>query len=98
MAGFACGSWFELGSDGGQLDLVFGEIMNQGTSGLLMIEREGESYKETYWGQPMWPLFLTEAPTEDEVAELEGLREQMEGKLIGSFSISNEAIWNVTNE
>ena len=97
-AGFACGSWFELGSDGAQLDLVFGEIMNHSTSGLLLIEREGETYEETYWGQPKWPLFLTETPTEEEIAELENLREQMEAKLLGSFSISAEATWKLTNE
>lgn len=98
MAGFACGEWFELGPEGAQLDLVFGEIMNHETSGLLLIEREGETYEETYWGQPKWSLFLTEILTEDEIAELETLRKQMEAKLIGSFSISNEAVWEVTNE
>lgn len=97
-AGFACGSWFELGSEGARLDLVFGEIMNHETSGLLLIEREGETYEETYWGQPKWPLFLTEPPAAAEIAELEDLCEQMEGKLIGSFSISSEAIWNVSTE
>lgn len=97
-AGFACGSWFEVGNDGARLDLVFGEIMNRGTSGVLLIEREGETYEETYWGQPKWPLFLTEPPNEDEVAELETLHQQMETKLVGSFSISNEATWMVIDE
>jgi len=94
-AGFASGPWFELGSDGVQLDIVFGEIMHHQTSGLLLVEREGASYKETYWGQPRWPLFLTEPPTGDEVAGLENLRRQMESKLIGSFSVSEEAQWKV---
>jgi ferric-dicitrate binding protein FerR (iron transport regulator) len=98
MAGFACGSWFELGSDGVQLDIVFGEIMENGTSGLLLVEREGERYEETSWGQPKWPLFLTESPTEDEIAELEKLREQMEAKLMGSFSIGSDAVWGTANE
>ena len=95
MAGFACGDWFEVGSEGVQLDLVFGEIMNQGTYGLLLIEREGESYEETTWGQPRWSLFLTEPPTYEEIAELETLREQMEAKLVGSFSVREEAQWDV---
>jgi len=93
MAGFASGPWFELGSEGGQLDIVFGEIQNHQTSGLLLIEREGETYEETYWGQPKWPLFLTEMPTEEEIAELENLREQMEAKLLGSFSVREKALW-----
>ena len=97
-AGFACGPWFELGGDKVQLDLVFGEIMNHNTSGLLLIEREGELYEETYWGQPRWPLFLTEIPTGEEIAQLERLRQQMEARLMGSFSISNEAVWGVTDE
>jgi len=95
MAGFASGSWFELGSDGCQLDIVFGEIKNHETSGLLLIEREGEIYEETYWGQPKWPVFLTEIPTEEGIAELEDLREQMESKLLGSFSVNDKALWNV---
>ncbi len=93
MAGFASGPWFDLGSDGGQLDIVFGEIKNHETSGLLLIERDGETYEETYWGQPKWPLFLTEMPTEEGIAELENLRKQMESKLLGSFSVSEKALW-----
>ena len=31
-------------------------------------------------------------------AELENLRHQLETKLLGSFSVSEEAIWEVTNE
>ena len=96
MAGFACGSWFEMDSEEGvQLDIVFGEISNHGTAGVLLVEREGTSYQESNWGQPRWPLFLTEPPTEEEITELESLREQMEAKLMGSFSVSEEAVWNV---
>ena len=97
-AGFACGSWFELGHEGVRLDIVFGEVMNKMTSGLLLIEREGENYEETYWGQPRWPLFLTEPPTEGEIDELEDLREQMEAKMMGSFSVSKKTLWKVTIE
>jgi len=98
MAGFACGSWFELGSDAVHLEILFGEIMENQTSGLLLVEREGEILEETSWGQPKWPLFLTEVPTAPEEAELETLRAQMEAKLIGSFSISRDAIWEVGHE
>ena len=98
MAGFACGPWFDLEGDSVQLDLVFGEIMNHQTSGLLLIEREGEVYEETNWGQPRWSLFLTEALSKEEITELENLRHQLEMKLLGSFSVSEEAIWEVTNE
>ncbi|MDG1363660.1 MAG: FecR family protein [Akkermansiaceae bacterium] len=98
MAGFACGPWFDLEGDSVQLDLVFGEIMNHQTSGLLLIEREGEVYEETKWGQPRWSLFLTEVLSKEEIAELENLRHQLETKLLGSFSVSEEAIWEVTNE
>jgi len=94
-AGFARGSWFEIGSDGVRLDIVFGEIKNHETSGLLLVEREGVSYEETYWDQPRWSLFLTEPPTEDEITELENLRRQMEAKLIGSFSVSEDERWKV---
>ena len=51
-AGFACGSWFELGNEGAQLDLVFGEIMNHQTSGLLLIEQEGGRGQRM--GPPEW--------------------------------------------
>ncbi len=96
MAGFACGSWFEVGSEGARLDIMFGEIMNNLTSGLLLVEREGEAYEESYWGQPRWSLFLTEPPTKDEIAELENLRKQMEAKMMGSFSIPSESVWRVS--
>ena len=47
------------------------------------------------WGQPKWPLFLTEAPGEDEVAEFERLVSHMEEKMMGSFSIAENAVWKV---
>ena len=93
MAGFASGAWFETGQNEVQIDIVFGEIMNHETSGILLVEREGTNYKETHWGQPKWPLFLTEMPTEEGIAELENLRKQMESKLLGSFSVSDKALW-----
>ena len=95
MAGFASGAWFETGQDELQIDIVFGEIMNHETSGILLIEKEGALYKETHWGQPKWSLFLTEPPTEDEFDELVILRKQMEDKLLGSFSIRENACWKV---
>jgi hypothetical protein len=95
MAGFASGAWFETGQDEVQIDIVFGEIMNHETSGILLIEKEGVNYKETHWGQPKWSLFLTEPPTEDEFAELVILRKQMEDKLLGSFSIRENAYWKM---
>ena len=64
---------------------------------MLLIEREGASYDETFWGQPKWSLFLTEPLTDSQITELENLREHMEEKLMGSFSISEEAIWKVSN-
>jgi len=61
----------------------------------LLIEREGEAYEKTYWGQPKWPLFLTEFPEEKQVAELDALRIHMEENIQGSFSISRDAVWQV---
>ncbi len=94
-AGFANGPWLE--SDGGsvQLDILFGEIGRALTSGLLLIEWEGESYEETFWGQPKWPLFLTEAPDPTEFAGLENLRLQLEKEIMGSFSVAVDSIWAV---
>ncbi len=51
---------------------------------------------ETFWGQPKWPLFLTETPGEDEIAEFERLVNYLEEKTMGSFSISEDAVWKVT--
>jgi ferric-dicitrate binding protein FerR (iron transport regulator) len=92
-AGFASGEWFELGKESVRLDLLFGEQRENMTSGLLLLERADETYEETLWGQPKWPLFLTEPPTEPEVIELENLRRHMEEKLMGSFSIDAATIW-----
>lgn len=94
-AGFACGSWIELGGDPVQLDILFGEVGGNITSGLLLVEREGDTYEETFWGQPKWPLFLTEAPGEDEIAEFERLVGHLEEKMMGSFSIAEDAVWKV---
>lgn len=94
-AGFASGGWFEVGEEPVQLDLLFGEQGAKLTSGLLLIEREGGTYEESFWGQAKWPLFLTEPPTESEISGLENLRSHMENKLMGSFSISSDAVWKV---
>jgi len=94
-AGFACSEWIELEPEPVQLDILFGEIGNDNTSGLLLVEREGEQYEETLWGQPKWPIFLTESPSDDESAEFERLVDHLEQKTMGSFSISEEAIWKV---
>lgn len=95
MAGFASGEWFEVGAEPVRLDLLFGEQGARLTSGLLLIEREGETYEESSWGQPMWPLFLTETPSDEEISELENLRRHMKDKLMGSFSISKDAVWSI---
>ena len=95
-AGFAAGPWIEVSEDAVQLDILFGEVSGNLTSGLLLVEREGESYGKTFWGQPKWPLFLTEEPSAARRAELERLREHMEKKLMGSFSVSREGIWEVS--
>jgi len=94
-AGFAHGEWFELNGDPVQLDILFGEVGGNVTSGLLLVEREGDTYEETFWGQPKWPLFLTETPGEDEVAEFERLVSHLEEKMMGSFCIAENAVWNV---
>ncbi len=94
-AGFASGEWIELGSDSIQLDILFGEIGGNITSGLLLVEREGETYEETFWGQPKWPLFLTEAPSTEETAEFKRLVDHLERKTMGSFTVSAEAVWKV---
>ena len=76
-----------------RLDILFGEVGGNITSGLLLVEREGETYEETFWGQPKWPLFLTETPSAEEAAEFERLVDHLEQKTMGSFSISEEAVW-----
>ena len=95
QAGFATGPWIEVGDDPVQLDILFGEVSGNLTSGLLLIEREGENYEETFWGQPMWPLFLTEEPDQTHHEELDRLRTHMEKKLMGSFSIKSDAMWKI---
>ncbi|MEM7600076.1 MAG: hypothetical protein AAF357_01520, partial [Verrucomicrobiota bacterium] len=94
-SGLASGPWIELTGDPVQIDILFGEIDSKQTSGLLLIEREGAAYENTYWGQPKWPLFLTEKPNATEWTELNDLRDHMEAKLMGSFSVREEAVWNV---
>ena len=96
VAGFASGPWIDIGTDPVQLDLVFGETSGTMTSAILLIEREGAAYEKTFWGQPKWNLFLTEMPMQEaDIAQLEKLRLHMEEKLMGSFSLSEEAIWKV---
>ena len=97
-AGFACSDWIEVTDEPLQLDILFGEVGGRITSGLLLIEREGDNYEETFWGQPRWPLFLTESLGDKEMTELNRLREHMEEKTMGSFSIAEDAIWKVQNQ
>ena len=94
-AGIASGEWIELGDEPVQVDILFGEMSNPYTSGILMIEREGEQYPNTYWGQPQWPLFLTRKPDSKRVSELEQLNDYLENSLKGSFSIPDDAVWQV---
>lgn len=96
-AGFACSEWIELGSDPVQLDILFGEVSGNITSGLLLVEREGDNYEGTFWGQPKWPLFLTEAPSAEETAEFKRLVHHLEQRTMGSFSVSKEAVWKMAN-
>ena len=95
--GFACSEWIELSGDSVQLDLLFGDVGGNLTSGLLLVEREGENYEETFWGQPKWPLLLTEAPSAEETAEFKRLVNHLEQKTMGSFSIAEDAIWKTQN-
>lgn len=96
-AGFACSEWIEVSGDPVQLDILFGEHGGNITSGLLLVEREGDTYEETFWGQPKWPLFLTDAPNAEETAEFKRLVNHLEQKTMGSFSVSEEAVWKVRN-
>tara|TARA_R110000850_G_scaffold55417_5_gene131082 strand:- start:1023 stop:2597 length:1575 start_codon:yes stop_codon:yes gene_type:complete len=96
-AGFASGPWVEINQGPVQLDILFGEVSGNLTSGLLLVEREGESYEETFWGQPKWSLFLTEEPDAERREELDRLRDHMEKNLMGSFSVSDSAVWKVGN-
>jgi len=97
-AGFASGKWFEVGDEPVRIDLLFGETSMTMTSGLLLIEYQEDSYEKTYWGQPKWPLFLTEFPQEKQLAELDELRIHMEEKIKGSFSVSQDSVWQVASD
>ncbi|MDG1132425.1 MAG: hypothetical protein P8N21_07015 [Opitutales bacterium] len=94
-AGFASGQWFEAGKKSVKIDLLFGESRGNKTSSLLLIEHEGANYEKTYWGQPKWPLFTTEAFSPDEEEELKKLRTHMEEKIMGSFSLPKSELWSV---
>ena len=96
-SGFARGKWITIGDNPVRIDLLFGERSENLTSGILLIEKEGSPYDKTYWGQPMWPLFLTEFPTDKQLAELDQLRIHMEENIKGSFSVSRDAVWKVTS-
>ena len=95
LAGFSSGVWFEAGDQPLKIDLLFGESCMLQTSGILLIEYQDQSYPTTYWGQPMWDLFLTALPNEDQIKEFEKLRYQMEEKIMGSFSINKKFVWRV---
>ena len=88
------GCWIELA----RIDLLFGEASMTMTSGLLLIEYQNGTYEKTYWGQPKWPLFLTEFPQEDQLSELDDLRVHMEEKIMGSFSVSQDSVWQVASD
>ena len=94
-AGFASGPWFESGDTPVQIDLLFGESQGNKTSSLLLIEQEGASYDQTYWGQPKWPIFATEEFSPPEKKELNKLKNHMEEKIMGSFSIPGAELWSV---
>lgn len=96
-AGFACSDWIELTGDPIRLDVLFGEVGGNITSGLLLIEREGASYEETFWGQPKWPLFLTAVPNAKETSEFERLVDHLEAKTMGSFTVDEDAIWHTAD-
>jgi hypothetical protein len=96
-SGFARGKWITIGDEPVQIDILFGERSENLTSGILLIEKEGVPYEKTYWGQPMWPLFLTEFPDDAQLAELVQLRMHMEEDIKGSFSVSEDAVWKVTS-
>ncbi len=90
--GFNSGAWFEVGDEPVQLDLLFGEKRGTLTYGLLLIEREGDSYDETYYGQPRWPVFLTLSPSSEDRQQLLRLNDYLEAKLLGAFSVDG-AVW-----
>lgn len=94
-AGFAVGPWFEAGTDPVEMNLLLGEKRGQLTYAILLIEREGETYEETSWGQPKWPLFLTRTPGSAEREVLETLQGFLDGKLLGGFTLDENEIWRV---
>ncbi|MEO0415534.1 MAG: FecR domain-containing protein [Verrucomicrobiota bacterium] len=94
-AGFRSGGWFTVGNDPIHLDILFGEMSNSHTSGLLLIEKKGGDYSQTIWGQKRFPLFLTHLIEEQERSQLLEVRDQLEEKLMGSFSVDTEMIWKV---
>ncbi|MEM1443982.1 MAG: FecR domain-containing protein [Verrucomicrobiota bacterium] len=94
-AGFAVGPWFEIGTEPIDFDLLFGEKRGHLTYAILLIEREGESYEETSWGQPKWPLFLTRIPDASEQEVLGALQGFLDEKLLGGFSVDENEVWNV---
>lgn len=97
-AGFASGPWVELGEKPIQLDILFGETKGHWTSGILLVEKEGASYEKTFWGQPKWPLFLTEPPSEESLQQFETIQKYLENQLMGSFSIPGEKVWQVVSD
>ena len=94
-AGIASGEWIELGDEPVQIDILFGEMGNRYTSGILQIERDGDQYPHSYWGQPQWPLFLTQKPSEQRAANFKQLNLYLENSLRGSFSIPEDDIWRL---
>ncbi len=98
QAGFASGNWVELGEKPFQLDILFGETAGHLTSALLLVEKEGANYEKTFWGQPKWPLFLTEQPSPETRQQFESVLKSMEAKLMGSFSIPESGVWRVATD
>ncbi len=94
--GFASGDWIEVGSEPVRLDILLGEMSNPFTAGLLLVEREGETLDTTFWGQPKWPLFLTESPDSSRAGELRRLSDYLEEQIQGAFSVRPEAVWRVS--
>ncbi len=95
-AGFSCGEWIEIGDEAVKIDILFGETSNPHTAGLLLIEKEGTHYPQTFWGQPKWPLFLTTKPSAKQVAEYKLLNQYLIDGIKGGFTVSRGAVWQVT--
>lgn len=96
--GLVSGEWFTVSEEAVRLDLLFGETENQHTVGLLMIEKEGAHYEQSHWGQPQWPLFLTEWPSEPSRLEMRDLKRFLEENMQGSFSFNKNALWRLKQE